>query len=143
VATSIRCITIFGENEIMQKTVRYCVIAASFLVSSIAILNSSAQAQNSPRQSRAACGQELQKQCTGVPVLANNMLECLKKNHERLPPRCVARANNVVRTCERDAAQLCQNVVAGQGNILGCLTAAKRLVSRRCNAALDAAFLRQ
>jgi Cysteine rich repeat len=71
------------------------------------------------------------------------MIECLQKNQEKLSPRCVARANNVVRMCDRDAAQLCQNVVAGQGNILGCLTTAKRSVSRRCNAALDAAFLRQ
>jgi hypothetical protein len=71
------------------------------------------------------------------------MLECLRKNQEKLSPRCVARANNVVRNCDRDAAQLCQNVVAGQGNILGCLTTAKGSVSRRCNAALDAAFLRR
>jgi len=129
----------------MQKTVRYGAIAASFPIwfFSVVILNSAVQAQDNPRKSRAACGKELQKQCTGVPVLANNMLECLKKNHERLPPRCVARANNVVRMCDRDAAQLCQNVVAGQGNILECLTTAKRSVSRRCNAALDTAFLRQ
>jgi hypothetical protein len=52
-------------------------------------------------------------------------------------------ANNVVHRCDRDAAQHCQAVVAGQGNILGCLTTARRLVSRRCNAALDALFLRQ
>ena len=133
------------ENENMQKAVRYGVIAASFPVwlFSLVILNSAVQAEDNPRKSRAACGKELQKQCTGVPVLANNMLECLKKNHERLPPRCVARANNVVRMCDRDAAQLCQNVVAGQGNILECLTTAKRSVSRLCNAALDTAFLRQ
>jgi hypothetical protein len=131
----------------VQKTARYSAIAAiipAWLLS-VAILISAAQAQDNPRKTRTAvaCGKELQKQCTGVPVLANNMLECLKKNHEKLSPRCVARANNVVRMCDRDAAQLCQNVVAGQGNILGCLTTAKRSVSRRCNAALDAAFLRQ
>lgn len=33
-------------------------------------------------------------------------------------------------------------VVAGQGNILGCLPLAKRSASPRCNAALDLAFLR-
>jgi hypothetical protein len=48
-----------------------------------------------------------------------------------------------VRRCDRDAAQLCQGVVAGQGNILGCLTTAKGAVSAQCNAALDAAYLRQ
>jgi hypothetical protein len=131
----------------MQRTVRYSAIAAIIPVwlLSVAILTSAAQAQDNLRKTRTAvaCGQELKKQCSGVPVQANNMLECLQKNQEKLSPRCVARANNVVRSCDRDAAQLCQNVVAGQGNILGCLTTAKRSVSRRCNAALDAAFLRQ
>jgi hypothetical protein len=31
----------------------------------------------------------------------------------------------------------------GQGNILGCLITSRRVVSARCNAALDAAHLRQ
>ena len=142
---SVRSGMISLGNELMQKTIGYGVIATIFPVwlFSVVFLNSAVQAQDNPRKSRAACGKELQKQCTGVPVLANNMLECLKKNHERLSPRCAARANNVVRMCDRDAAQLCQNVVAGQGNILECLTTAKRSVSRRCNAALDTAFLRQ
>jgi hypothetical protein len=134
----------FWENKMMQRTVRYSAIAAIIPLLSVAILISAAQAQDNPRKTRTAvaCGEELKKQCSGVPVQANNMLECLKKNQEKLSPRCVARANNVVRSCDRDAAQLCQNVVAGQGNILGCLTTAKRSVSRRCNAALNAAFLR-
>ena len=135
----------FWENKMMQRTVRYSAIAAIIPLLSVAILISAAQAQDNPRKTRTAlaCGKELKKQCSGVPVQANNMLECLQKNREKLSARCVARANNVVRSCERDAAQHCQAVVAGQGNILGCLTTAKRLVSRRCNAALDAAFLRQ
>jgi hypothetical protein len=135
----------------MQRTIRFSAIAAITWLLSIAILLSVAnfnvaQAQSNPKKGRAAalaCGEELKKQCSGVPVLANNMLECLKKNQEKLSPRCVARANNVVRSCDRDAAQHCQAVAAGQGNILGCLTTAKRMVSSRCNAALNAAFLRQ
>jgi Cysteine rich repeat len=130
----------------MQRTVRYRVIATITWLLSVAILISAAHVNVAQAQNRAvarACGKELKQQCTGVPVLANNMLECLKKNQEKLSARCVALANNVVRRCERDAAQHCQAVVAGQGNILGCLTTAKRMVSSRCNAALDAAFLRQ
>jgi hypothetical protein len=142
-----REITYFRENKMMQWKVRHNAIAAIIpaWVLSVAVLTSASQAQDNPRKTRTAvaCGQELKKQCSGVPVQANNMLECLQKSQEKLSPRCVARANNVVRSCDRDAAQLCQNVVAGQGNILGCLTTAKRSVSRRCNAALDAAFLRQ
>jgi hypothetical protein len=122
----------------MQRTVRYSAIAAIIPLLSVAMLISAAQGK-----SRAfTCGKELQKQCSGVPVLANNMLECLQKNQEKLSPRCVAQASNVVRGCDRDAVQHCQAVAAGQGNILVCLRTAKRVVSPQCHAALDAVFLR-
>jgi len=133
----------------MQRTARFSAIAAITLLLSVAILISAAhfnvaQAQNNSKRAAAlGCGKELTQQCTGVPVAANNMLECLEKNQEKLSKRCVALAHNVARRCDRDAAQRCQAVVAGQGNVLGCLTTAKRSVSARCNAALDAAFLRQ
>jgi hypothetical protein len=51
-------------------------------------------------------------------------------------------AQNVVHNCERDAVHFCQGVIFGQGNVLGCLTAARGVVSAPCNAALNAAFLR-
>ena len=137
------------EEKMMQRTVRFSAIAAITWLLSVAILISAAhfnvaQAQNNSKRAAAlACGKELTQQCTGVPVAANNMLECLEKNQDKLSKRCVALAHNVVRACDRDAAHRCQAVVAGQGNILGCLTTARRSVSARCNAALDAAFLRQ
>src|SRR5262249_29139787 len=139
------------EEKMMQRTARFSAIAAITWLLSVAILISAAhfnvaQAKNNPKKGRAAalvCGKEVIKQCSGVPVRANNMLECLQKSQEKLSARCVALAKNVVRRCDRDAAQHCQAVAAGQGNILGCLTTAKRLVSSRCNAALDAAFLSQ
>jgi len=137
----------------MQRAVRYSTIAAIIPVwlLSVAILISAvhfnvAQAQDNTKKGRAvavACGKELKNQCSGVPVQANNMLECLQKSREKLSTRCATLANNVVRMCDRDAARLCQGVVAGQGNILECLTTARRSVSSRCNAALDAAYLRQ
>jgi len=145
------------EEEMMQRTVRFSAIAAITGLISVAILISAtnsnvAQAQSTKGRAAAlACGQELKKQCSGVPmgvpfgvpVQPTNVLLCLQKNQAELPTRCRALANNVVRRCDRDAARLCQGVVAGQGNILGCLTTARRSVSSRCNAALDAAFLRQ
>ena len=130
----------------MQRTVRFSAIAAIAWLLPVAILISAAHFSVAQAQSRAvarACGKELIKQCSGVPVQVNNMLECLQKGQEKLSTRCAALAHNVVRRCDRDAAQYCQAVVAGQGNILGCLTTARRLVSARCNAALDAAFLRR
>jgi hypothetical protein len=103
-----------------------------------------AQAQNnSKRAVAAACGKELAEQCDGVTARANNMLECLQKDQEKLSKQCVVLANYSVRRCDRDAAQRCGGVVAGGGNILRCLTTARRSVSSQCNAALDAAFLRE
>ena len=132
----------------MQRTVRYSVIAAiipAWLLS-VAILISAvqfnvAQAQTS-RAAALACGKQFKKLCGGVPVLANNMNECIKKSQGKLSARCAAFANYVVGSCDRDAVQYCQAVAASQGNILGCLRTANRVVSPQCNAALDAAFLR-
>ena len=128
----------------MPKTVHCSAIVTTWLLS-VAVLISAAQfdVAQAKKGRAAGCGKELQKHCVGMPVQANNMLECLQKNQEKLHRRCVVLANSVVRRCDRDAAQHCQAVVAGQGNILGCLTTARRLVSRRCNASLDALFLRQ
>lgn len=137
------------ETKMAQRTVRYGAITAIISISlgSLIILISVVHHNGAQAKTRTAgglaCGQQLKQQCTGVPVQANNMLECLQKSQEKLHRRCVVLANNVAHRCDRDAAQHCQAVVAGQGNILGCLTTAKRLVSRRCNTALDAAFLRQ
>ena len=135
----------FGE-EMMQKsvcrrlmaaTIPACLISVAMLIS--AVHYNVAQAK-SRTAGAAACGHELIKQCSGVEVKANNMLECLQTS--QVSAKCAALAHHVVRSCDRDAAQLCQGVVAGRGNILGCLTAARGAVSARCNAALNAAFLR-
>jgi hypothetical protein len=129
----------------MQRTVRLSATTAVTWLLSVAILISVANFDVAQAQRGRAigCGKELQKQCGGVPVLANNMNECLKKSQGKLSARCVAFANYVVGSCERDAVQYCQAVAAGQSNILGCLRTANRVVSPQCNAALDAAFLRQ
>jgi hypothetical protein len=134
-------------KKMMQKSVRCnaitAIISASFL--SVVILISAvhynvAQAKNRTAAA-VACGKELQRRCTGVPAQGNNVLACLQK--AQVSARCAALAHRVVRMCDRDAVQLCHGVVAGQGNLLGCLTTARGVVSSPCNAALDAAFLRQ
>ena len=130
-----------------QRSVRLSAIVVITWLLSAAVLISVAnfnvaQAQKG-KSAALACGKELMSHCSGVPVRANNILECLRKDQEKLSTGCAALANRVVLRCERDALRLCQDVVAGQGNVLGCLTTAKRSVSSRCNGALDAAFLRQ
>jgi hypothetical protein len=129
----------------MQKTVHYSAIAAITCFLSVAALISAAQfdvAQAKKGRAASSCGRELQKICGGVPVLQNNMNECLKKSQGKLSARCVAFAKYVVGSCERDALQHCQAVSAGGSNILGCLRTGSRMVSPQCHAALDAAFPR-
>ena len=131
----------------MQKSVRNNAVAAIFPASLLSVvflisaLHYNVAQAKSGTATAVACGKELQKQCSGVPVKANNMIECLQK--AQVSARCHALAHHVVRMCDRDAVQRCEGVVGGQGNILGCLTSARGVVSSRCNAALDAAFLRQ
>jgi hypothetical protein len=139
----------------MMQTIARSIIPAWLL--SVAILISGAhynvaQAQDNPKQHRmaVACGKELRKQCSGGAVAGvqlglgtSSVLACFQKMQGKLPARCAALANNVVRMCNADAGRVCQGVVAGpDGNIVGCLTMARHMVSSQCNAALDAAFLR-
>ena len=129
----------------MQKIAR-SLIPASFLFVPILIFGLDRLcpgAKVKRTRTSIACGNAIKKQCSGVPVQANNVFECFQKNQDKLSKRCGALALNVIRTCDRDASMLCQGVVAGsQGNIVGCLTTAKNRVSSQCNAALDAAGLR-
>ena len=87
----------------MKRTIRFSAIAAMTSLLSVAILMTAAhfdvaQAQKG-RAAAIACGQELQKLCTGVMIFANNTLECLKRDQSKLSPRCAALANNIVRAC--------------------------------------------
>jgi Cysteine rich repeat len=130
----------------LQRSIRCSTIAAIVSLLSVAVLISSAQfdvAQaQTGRAAAIACGEKLKQQCSGVTEFGTNMLDCLKKDRDKLPKRCAAMANNLMRKCDRDAARRCQGNVAGQGSVIDCLTIARRSVSARCNAALDAAYLR-
>ena len=131
------------EKKIMQRAVRCSAVAAIIpvsLLSVVMIISADNAAQAKSRTVAVACGKELQQQCSRVPVAANNMFECLQK--AKVSARCAVLAHNIVRMCDRDAVQRCEGVLAGQGNVLGCLTAARGSVSPQCNAALDAAYIR-
>ena len=131
------------EKKMMRKIARS--IIPVWLISAGILIFSVHENFAYAKQTRTsvACGNAIKQQCSGVPVQANNVFECFQKNQDKLSKRCAALALNVIRTCDRDASRLCQGVVAGlQGNIVGCLTTAKNMVSSRCNAALDAAGLR-
>ena len=114
-----------SEEKMTQRTrfdaiaaiIPACLLSVALLIS--AVHYDVAQAR-SGTAGASACGKELKKQCSGVGVKANNMLKCLQK--AQVSARCAVLAHHVVRSCDRDAAQLYQGVVAGQGNILGCPT---------------------
>lgn len=103
-----------------------------------------------------SCGKELKRQCKGVKEGRGRLLACLYAREDKLSAKCgeVVSASlvrlgealgalaNVRRVCERDALRLCNGVVAGNGNLIGCLTTARRSVSPECNATMDSAFLR-
>jgi hypothetical protein len=69
----------------VQRTVRYGAIVTvvpTFLLSLVILISAVhySDAQAKPRTTGGlACGQQLKQQCGGVPVQANNMLECLKR----------------------------------------------------------------
>ena len=69
----------------MQRTVRYSAIAAISVVFLIFAIHYNVAQARSRHAAAVACGQELKKQCSGVPVKANNMLECLQKAQVSLP----------------------------------------------------------
>ena len=69
------------ERKVMQRSVRYSAIGAIVPASLLSVVflifavhYNVAQAR-SRHAAAVACGQELKKQCSGVPVKANNMLE--------------------------------------------------------------------
>jgi hypothetical protein len=135
-------------QKIARSIIQAWLLSAAILISGVHY-NVALAAQDNPKKNRTAvaCGKEIKKQCSGVavgiPVQVNNVLGCFQKSQEKLSARCAAVAMNVVRMCDSDANRLCSGVVAGsQGNIVGCLTMARNVVSPQCNAALDAASLR-
>jgi hypothetical protein len=154
---------IYLEKKMIQR-IASSIIPAWFL--SVAILISAVHynvahaAQDNPKKHgnavALACGKEIKKTCSGSRVdpglmgadrtaapVANSVLGCFQKSQEKLSARCAALAMSVVDMCDSDAARLCSGVVAGpEGNIVGCLTMARNVVSPQCNAALDAASLR-
>jgi hypothetical protein len=103
----------------------------------------------------AGCGEELAKYCRDVAGGEGRLLACLYSHESKLSDRCgnivmssmerlgvaLGALANVARVCQADAQRLCNGVIAGEGNLVGCLSKAKSSVSAQCNTTLDAAML--
>ena len=144
-----------SEGKMLRGAFRHCGVITAIAFSAVMFISDArfnvAEAQKA-RAEDLACGKELQERCSGkgVPVQTDaagwvntNLLSCLSQEKDKLAKKCAARAANVLKSCDADANQRCKGIVAGQGNILACLTTARGVVSAGCNAALDAAYLRQ
>jgi len=141
------------ERKMLRGAFRRCGVITAIAFSAAMFISDArfnvAEAQKA-RAEDLACGKELQKRCSGkaVPVATDpwfgtKILSCLAQEKDKLSKKCAARAANVLKSCGADAKRRCAGNVAGQGNLLACLTMARGVVSARCNAALDAAYLRQ
>ena len=120
------------------------------------VLAQPAELQDWKRYIQASCGKEIQSLCKPVRTGEGRLIACLFSREDKLSPKCgdavlnsmtrlgvvIGALANVRRVCERDAKQLCGGIIAGEGNLLGCLTVSKKSVSAECNATLDAAMLR-
>ena len=102
------------------------------------------------------CGKELKTHCGGITKGQGRILACLYAREDKLSAKCgnavmnsverlgvaLGALANVIRVCEPDTRRLCNGVVAGNGNLVGCLATARPSVSSQGKATLDAAFLR-
>src|SRR4051812_7061106 len=138
----------------MRVRTKYFVLALTVLLSSPALAQDKTEQWKAFLQS--SCGKELKTYCKGVTSGQGRYLACLYSREDKLPAKCneavlasterlalaLTAVGNSVRACDADAKRLCNGVVAGDGNLLGCLAQARRSVSAACNATLDAAFMR-
>ena len=103
-----------------------------------------------------SCGKELKAYCAGVKQGQGRLLSCLYAREDKLSAKCgdavmgsldrlgvaLGALANAKRICDADVRRLCNGVVSGNGNLVGCLATSRSAVSKDCNATLDAAFLR-
>ena len=103
-----------------------------------------------------SCGKEIKRSCKGVAGGDGRLLACLYAREKSLSAGCkpavsaaLERLNRsyaagleAQRICEPDAKRFCNGMVAGDGNLIGCLAKARARVSQACNAVLDEALMR-
>ena len=96
------------------------------------------------------CGEDIMKLCRGLNLGNGAIHQCLAGNAARLSPACSANHDGirlmtearaaaqaqVYKVCDRDRAEFCSGVVAGDGNLVSCLLEASKVVSQACTAAI-------
>ena len=141
----------------MKVAKQYFFVLASLMLT---LQAPAARAQDQPEyyaaDLRRSCPGELRSQCRNVREGGGRLIACLYAHDDRLSTRCgeavygslerlgvaLGALANVRRACEGDVRRWCSGMIAGDGNLIGCLSQARQSVSSQCNATLDAAFLR-
>jgi hypothetical protein len=150
-----RASSVFWEAAMVAR-VLVLAFALLFGAGSWGIANAQDKVEDYVAALNATCTKEIKAQCKGVKEGRGRLLACLYAHENRLSARCgntvmaslerlgvmLGALANVMRVCEADAKRICNGVVAGEGNLIGCLAAGRKSVSAQCNATLDAAFLR-
>lgn len=97
-----------------------------------------------------SCGKDIEKYCPKVNLGGGALKDCLAAKASKINPQCIADYKAVVasldarlaaqaavtKACRGDATQFCQGTAPGNAHYLGCLNAAKKVVSKRCTAAI-------
>ncbi len=103
-----------------------------------------------------SCGKEIKRSCKTVAAGDGRLLACLHSREKSLSAKCKPAVSAALdrlkrsyaafaeaqRICEPDAKRLCSGMVAGDGNLIGCLAKARARVSQACNSILDDALMR-
>lgn len=97
-----------------------------------------------------SCGKDIEKYCSKVNLGGGGLKDCLSQRESQINPQCVSDYKAVVasldarlaaqaavaKACRGDATQFCQGTAPGNAHYLGCLNAAKKVVSKRCTTAI-------
>ena len=115
----------------------------------------SALAQGRLAALRASCSAEVANHCSDIGPEVGRLAACLYSHEKQLSDRCgevlitlmdrlavsLRTLGIVTRDCRSDAQRLCNGVIAGQGNLVGCLSRMKGSLSPQCKSAIEAASL--
>ncbi|MTI04601.1 hypothetical protein E1180_03610 [Roseibium denhamense] len=104
----------------------------------------------------ASCGNDIESYCKTATLANNGIGQCLVQNQDKVSAKCtedfavvttliqerLAAQAAAPEICANDARQYCGDRKPGAGHVLRCLLKSERVVSKKCNTAIDLAGYR-
>lgn len=98
-----------------------------------------------------ACGKDIQKLCSGVPLGNHGVRNCLAQKQAQVSRKCKSAMTEAIvllqaridaqtsarRVCDADLREYCSGVQPHDGHQLTCLLQSTRVVSQRCRQVLS------